>query len=219
MDIIKISLTLVYSAAIILTLIGYWKRERTMRIIGKTLLMPLLAVIYAVFSRQPSIFILSALFFGWIGDVILLGDRNINSIGGLISFAVGHICYCLGMIHSVQGCHPAGYLSVLYILVTVFICWKAAVSHCSGKFRPLGIIYSVFLSSTGASVLYLLFSSGFALPYLICFTGAAMFVVSDCILTREIFLKRTDHGGFAVMLTYIIAQSSLIAGFILRGGI
>ncbi len=219
MDKIKISLTLVYSAAIILTLIGYWKRERTMRIIGKMLLMPALAVIYAVFSEQPSVFILSALFFGWIGDVILLGDGDTNSIGGLVSFAVGHICYCLGMIHSVPGWLPARYLSVLYMLVTVFICWKAAISHCSGIFRPLGIIYSVFLSSTGASVLYLLFASGFALPYLICLMGAVMFVVSDCILTREIFLKRTDHGGFAVMLTYIIAQSYLIAGFILRGGI
>ena len=151
--------------------------------------------------------------------MILLGDRDINSIGGIIFFAMGHISYSLGMILSVREWLPAGYLSILYMLLTVFIAWKAAVSHCSGRFRPLGIIYSVFLSSTGAASLYLFFASGFALPYLICLIGSVFFVVSDCILSREIFLKRTDHGGFAVMLTYIIAQSYLIAGFILRGGI
>ena len=219
MDMTKTVLTVIYSITIILTLVGYWKRRSAMRIMGKTLLMPVLAVIYAAFSEHPNVFILAALFFGWAGDVILLGDRDINSIGGIIFFAMGHISYSLGMILSVREWLPAGYLSILYMLLTVFIAWKAAVSHCSGRFRPLGIIYSVFLSSTGAASLYLFFDSGFALPYLICLIGSVFFVVSDCILSREIFLKRTDHGGFAVMLTYIIAQSYLIAGFILRGGI
>ena len=40
-------------------------------------------------------------------------------------------------------------------------------------------------------------------------------MVSDTILTGQQYRKETKHGNFYVMLTYIIAQSLLVLGFVL----
>ena len=43
-------------------------------------------------------------------------------------------------------------------------------------------------------------------------------MLSDTILTGNQYRKELKHGNFYVMLTYILAQSLLILGFVLNGG-
>lgn len=56
------------------------------------------------------------------------------------------------------------------------------------------------------------------MPYLVAFVGGLFFMLSDTILTGNQYRKELKHGNFYVMLTYILAQSLLILGFVLNGG-
>ena len=67
------------------------------------------------------------------------------------------------------------------------------------------------------SALYLLLVTQ-KMPYLVAFVGGLFFMLSDTILTGNQYRKELKHGNFYVMLTYILAQSLLILGFVLNGG-
>ena len=89
---------------------------------------------------------------------------------------------------------------------------------CAPKsLRKPGVVYAFLLSWTCLSALYLLLVEQKA-GYLVAFVGGLFFMLSDTILTGQQYRKETRHGNFYVMLTYIIAQSLLIIGFVLTGG-
>lgn len=209
----------VYVPIVGMTLYAYAKRHKVLRCIFKTLLLPSLMGLYLLAAERPSIWILLALGFGWLGDVFLLGRYHANFIGGIIAFAFGHICYIVGMLSTRPGVHLIAALSVAWIALWLIGVRRFLIPYAPKKLKLPGLCYAALLAGTCGTALYLACLSGFTAAYMLCFFGGLLFMVSDALLAYDKFGKKTRLGGFFVMATYIMAQTALTAGFILHGGI
>ncbi len=209
----------VYVPIVGMTLYAYAKRHKMLRCIFKTLLLPSLIGLYLLAAEQPNIWILLALGFGWLGDEFLLGRYHANFIGGILAFALGHICYIVGMLSTRPGVHLIAALSVAWIVIWLIGVRRFLIPYAPKNLKLLGLCYAALLAGTCGTALYLACLSGFTAAYVLCFFGGLLFMVSDALLAYDKFGKKTRLGGFFVMATYILAQTALTAGFILHGGI
>lgn len=206
------------SVASVIHLIACYRRFPKTRRATKVLLMPLLFALYAVSVSEVRLLVAAALLFGWIGDIFLIFQKSrILMLCGVCSFALGHIFYIGAMLSD----HPQ--FSVL-ILIPIALCivWmtfvaKKLVPYAPRALKKPGFLYALLLSGTCLSALYVLLTTQ-KIAYLIAFIGGLFFMLSDTILTGQAYRKETRHGGFYVMLTYIIAQGLLILGLALSGG-
>ena len=61
--------------------------------------MPLLLLFYITFGKNPNLFVMAALIFGFLGDVFLLPEnKNWCFLAGILSFMLGHIFYITSFI-------------------------------------------------------------------------------------------------------------------------
>ena len=219
MDPIILYIAFVYIPVICWTLAAYAKQNRILRYIFKSLYMPSLIALYLLAAPKPHILIIFAMIFGWIGDVFLLGRHHWNLFGGVTSFALGHICYIGGMLSTRPGLHLTAIISVAWIAVCLILVRHFVIPHAPKYLRIPAVCYTMLLSGTSATALYLTFASQFNAAYMLCAFGGFMFMLSDGLLAYNMFGKRTVLGQFFVMVTYILAQTALAIGFILHGGI
>ena len=202
----------------VLHLAACYRRMPKIRTVTKTLLMPLLGALYCVSAKEISPLVVTALAFGWLGDVFLLfKGSKLGMLLGIASFALGHVFYIGAML----SCYPSPHVLMLVPLalcaVWLVFVYKKLIPYAPKSLRKPGFLYALLLSWTGLSALYLLLVTQ-KLPYLVAFIGGLFFMLSDTILTGNQYRKELKHGNFYVMLTYILAQSLLILGFVLNGG-
>ncbi|NNM54342.1 MAG: lysoplasmalogenase [Spirochaetales bacterium] len=179
----------------------------------KPLLMPLL-ILYYVFSANPSNgWVVGALVFGFLGDVFLLGQKEIFFKAGVIAFLLGNVCYAVAFWKVSGGLTQplllwllvpysvAGgilmlwlwrYLGVqkipvlIYLLVIFVMSWTSWFSVVAGS-RPTAVIGVV---------------------------GSLLFIFSDVLLTVKVFVKPQKTVQALVMLLYGLAQVSLMGSFL-----
>ncbi|MEV7191938.1 lysoplasmalogenase [Streptomyces sp. NPDC093510] len=169
----------------------------------KPLLMPLLAA-YVATRRGPRLLI-AALLFGWGGDTFLLFDAEPAFLAGMGSFAAGHVCYLV--LFKRYGAGPprargAGLVAAytLALAVTVALLWPDLPADMRGPVAG----YSLLLTAMafGATTLGVTAAA-----------GGALFLLSDTLIATGVAdwpqLPRPD---FAIMLTYVAAQTLLTKG-------
>src|SRR5262245_61343937 len=80
---------------LLVELVGIQMNNETIQFICKPLLMPVL--IFYFLSQAKNKWIVGALLFSWIGDVLLMFQENNSSffLFGLVSFLLAHICYII----------------------------------------------------------------------------------------------------------------------------
>ncbi len=182
------------------------------------MLMPLLCAVYLAAAPEPMLLVIAALVFGWIGDVFLmLKGKSIFMLCGICSFALGHVFYIGAILSQSAHLHVLILIPVALCAVWLSFVYKKLLPYAPKSLRKPGFLYALLLSGTCLSALYLLLITQ-KLPFLIAFIGGLFFMLSDTVLTGQQYRKETKHGNYYVMLTYIIAQSLLILGFILLGG-
>ncbi len=202
----------------VIHLIACYRRYPKTRSVTKVLLMPLLFALYAVSVPEIRLLVAAALLFGWIGDVFLLFRKSrILMLCGVCAFGLGHIFYIGAMLAEQQQISALILIPIaLCILWMTFVC-KKLIPFAPRTLKKPGFLYALLLSGTCLSALYALLATQKP-AYLIAFIGGLFFMLSDTILTGQAYRKETRHGGFYVMLTYIIAQCLLILGLALTGG-
>ena len=218
MDPIILYTAFIYFPVVCVMLTAYAKQNRILRYIFKSLYMPSLIVLYLLAAPKPNVLIILAMVFGWIGDVFLLGRHHWNVLGGITSFGLGHICYIAGMLSTRPGLHLTAIISVAWIALCLVLVRHFLIPHAPKRLMIPAICYATLLSGTSAVALYLSFVS-FNAAYLLAAFGGLMFMLSDGLLAYNMFGKKTVLGNFFVMVTYVLAQTALAAGFILHGGI
>ncbi len=179
----------------------------------KLWLMPLLLI--AVFTKRTEIklyqLIVSALFFSWVGDVLL--QMKGMFIPGLLSFLLAHIFYIVYFIkiqHQKKGIlqlQPLIGIPVLvYILIFLFLIYPFL--------DALKIPVTVYGITIGTMLLMAIntkrklnddASSLF-------FNGALQFVISDSLLAVNLFAYNSVVLSLCVMLTYASAQWLIVRG-------
>lgn len=179
----------------------------------KPFIIPLLSI--SVFLSGKLKFkplLISALFFSWIGDVVLLFANQgvIYFIIGLVSFLIAHLFYIV-LFSKLQKVTTIKYkrfipLVLLYLFGFLSFLWE----KLGGMKIPV-IIYALVISTMLLVAIkgYFTWNSKSGKLLLI---GAVFFVLSDSILAINKFYVPIYLSSFWIMSTYITAQFLIVKG-------
>lgn len=207
-----------FIACLIAELLLTYTGNETMRYITKPLLMPLLCVYFLASVKNTAGFnrsIIAALFFSWVGDILLMFDSrsSLFFILGLSSFLIAHIFYIF-FFHAVriaEAIKPKGFL-----LIPVVVYYAVLVSILSPGLGDMKLpvrVYGVVICFMLMLALHMFFIKN-KKAGLLMVSGAFLFVISDSILAVNKFYISFSEAGVLVMLTYGIAQLLIVEGAI-----
>lgn len=217
-------LLILYAIALILTIIGGVTQNIELEYISKPLLMPLLgAWLWANVgqSRLRNI-ILIALFFSWLGDVLLmLQHKEANLfIFGLIAFLLAHLAYIIGFSYTNRPRrkgylreHPWLLLPFAAYALCLFYPMRQALSE-QGLTIPVLIYAAVLCGMAAAAANRYLKVNYNSFSYV--FVGAILFVLSDSIIGLNKFYHAIPWASFWIMLAYGAAQYFIVWGIYLQ---
>ena len=183
----------------------------------KVFLMPaLIAAVYFHPYFTSKKFLLGALIFCWIGDVVLM-FQSMNPlffIGGLIAFLIGHIIYIIlfnkekrQVLNKNSTFLRVGSLSIMvYFIVMLSI----LLPHL-GTMRLPVTVYALTISLMlwTAIIGYTEWESP-ANAWIL--RGAILFIMSDSILAFNKFYQPIWLASFFIMVTYLAAQYAIVVG-------
>jgi len=198
--------------AVVFALTDWWAvvaERMTVRYVAKPA--TLAALIGVAATLDPSVspavraWMVVGLVFSLGGDVFLMLDEK-WFVAGLASFLLGHVSYIVAM----QIAHGS-WVALLVGLVVValgvgligrrVVAGVAAGDHADMKLPVVGYLTVISVMVISAF--------GTAAPWAI--VGALLFYASDATLAWNRFLTPLKHGNLAVMVTYHLAQASLVA--------
>lgn len=173
--------------------------------------MPLLALWYLFSAAKASPLIAVALSCGCLGDIFLLwAEKRAQFFAGLAFFSLGHICYILFLLARM----PPPPLWLALVLVAAYgagaaFTYKGLRPVLPRTVRPVAAGYMLLLCFMSALTAVYAFGGRGMLPL----AGSLLFLLSDTILSNEVFKAETRYGNFLVMFTYLAAQLLLALGF------
>ena len=173
-----------------------------------------LAAVFA-FPDQPLIYI--GAFLGMLGDWCVLRRKTFNI--GVVAFFLGHLAYifeCLFMIvgeGNIRWFHHVIFiLTYVVVALAMFAFTNKSKTHTtlnkiaqSFYFAILAVYIPVFSFAIAQVGSYMFLS----------LIGSIIFIVSDSILVVTHFGLKFKRYDFYIMLTYLIAEFLIIAGFVL----
>jgi len=191
-------------------------RIEKLKVLTKPLLVPLIILFYLTNAVHINWFIVSALFFGFLGDVSLLwGSKKMFFVIGLLAFLVGHLFYTLVFLQSIQ------YFAVVpiwfFIFLIPYILYGYAIlrilrPNLNEMIVPVVIYMCVLLMMSFTSTCRVW--NGFTLQFILPFIGSLFFIVSDSALAYNSFNEPQKNYETLIMFTYILAQVLIVAGFL-----
>jgi len=206
---------LVFLIAVVIQLLAQVYSWETLSMLSKPVLMPSLAA-YFYFSigvkDKLVIVIILALFFSWLGDVLLMFQNNngLYFIFGLISFLIAHILYILTFrktSHNFQArtfTYATGFLLVVYGVLLLMLLWPGL-----GELKIPVTVYTVVIMTMGFTAL---FRKAIGSSHVLI--GAMLFIASDSLLAINKFDSPLFGARLLIMATYILAQYFIVAGMI-----
>ncbi len=193
------------------------KQDKKMRNMTKPFILLALLGFYVLAARVPSTFIILALIFSWLGDVLLMPKGVKWFTAGGIAFMISHVFFILGYLKDVNF---AAIPVWLVILLAVF--FVSVVTYIFSKLKPhlpKALFYPMFLYLliNGAMNCFAIFR-WVSVPSAATLTtaiGAALFFISDSSLFFVRFNKDSRlKTHFLVMLTYSIGELLIVLGLL-----
>ena len=159
--------------------------------------------------------ILLALFFSWVGDILLMfqSANQLFFLLGLSSFLLAHIFYII-FFQSIRAREKNS--PKLWLLLIVLVYYTALISFLSPHLRDMKlpvIIYGAVISLMLSLAMDMLFIQDKRAGRLMM-VGALLFVLSDSVLAINQFYQSFPLAGVIIMLTYGLAQLFIIEGAI-----
>jgi uncharacterized membrane protein YhhN len=208
------TLLVAFVIALGLDIVGILTDVTVLEIIGKCSLMPLLGALLIAFEKRltPRLSpMLVALFFSWIGDILLLKDDgavNAFFLAGMAAFFIAHITYVVAFVPLCTSVVRALVMLVLYAVIGVLM--KVLLSQSLTLSLSLAIgVYIVaveFMASAASGLNWL------------GLLGGALFAISDATLAAREFLHPSWFPSdnvvrVVVIVTYAAAQLLLVMAF------
>ncbi len=212
----------VFVVNVLMHIFAIAKQKEGLQRVTKVLLMPLLALCFFLLWRctgdEPvPWFVIVALLFGCVGDACMIDPHHPVAFPlGLAAFSVGHVFYILQMLMITAA--PEPWLIVLLIVVYgagVVMTLKKLMPYLPKKLWGGCLLYMILLSTLSAMAATGMLTD-LSLGTACIFVGTLLFLLSDIILSFEIFKGETKNGNLRVMITYIAAQILIAAGFYFR---
>ncbi len=192
---------------------SYWPK-----MILKPLLLPVLITMFATQVNQSSPlkkWVLLALSFSWLGDVLLMfEEKNANFfLFGLAAFLMAHVFYII-FFHLLKKENRLPSKWLLLFLVAIY--YYVLISVLSPKLGDMKLpvrIYGLVISFMLVLAAHMLFLQNKKAGKWFA-TGALLFVISDSVLAINKFYQPIPAAGIWIMLTYGLAQLLITAGAI-----
>ena len=191
------------------------KKDKKLRAQSKVFLLLLLLGWYLLAARTVSVLMVLALFFSWLGDVLLIPDGKKWFVAGGVAFMVSHLFFVLFYSRNVDFSAIPGWAvaaaAIVYIAVTLLV-FKGLRPHLpKALFYPM-LAYLLINGTMNCFALYQLLSLPCAAT-VIAYIGAVLFFCSDSCLFYTRFKKDTRFKThFAVMLTYLAGEFLIALG-------
>ena len=153
------------------------------------------------------LFLMLAMAFGTLGDILLIFNGQGFFLAGLLSFLVGHFYYFLTIDAKVVNSAPT--LSLRMLPLFVLMSFMLVASNFFEVKGFLGMCVSVYACAFAFCLYAAIIAAVDAKSgnYVWTIVGYVLFVISDTILATGAFTDiRIPKRGFLVMLTYILAQ-------------
>lgn len=179
------------------------------------LLIGLLISSLSLIRSQVLKWVIAALIFSWVGDILLmLESRNsIFFILGLISFLIAHTCY-IWFFQSVKKRERITTNGML--ILPVFIYYLALIillfPHLGSLKLPV-LIYGAVITTMLVLALHMRLMT-FKPAGTNMMTGAILFIISDSVLAINKFYQSFEGAGIVIILTYAFAQLLIVLGVI-----
>ncbi len=159
--------------------------------------------------------VMAALAFSWIGDVLLLFQPRdeLFFLLGLSAFLIAHIFYIVFFHHVRIKENVKGNVWLLLIVGVYYVALITLLSPYLGDMKLPVRIYGVVISFMLMLAMHMLYIKNRKAGQLMA-SGAALFVISDSILAINKFYQSFEIAGIMVMLTYAFAQLFIIEGAI-----
>ena len=185
----------------------------------KPFLIPFLFLaVYSCGDFPSKKFLLTALIFSWIGDVVLLfADKGeIYFIIGLISFLMSHIAYIILFSKQLRinsNRNKAVFWAGTTAIIVYLMVMLAVLLPRLGPLKIPVIVYAIVLSTMLLFAFkgYLKWNSPANIYILL---GAVIFVSSDSILAFNKFYETLKFSSLLIMSTYITAQYLIVVGIL-----
>jgi len=191
-----------------------------LELICKPLILLSLIGYYLASAEVRSFIFIRALFFSWVGDVLLIfaKEREIFFIAGLIAFLISHFLfiqvYQLQRNSNTQN-ELLGTQKVRYALPIILVSTGLVVVlyDSLGNLRIPVMMYALVLC---VMVMTALFRYGRtnSQSFWMVFVGALLFLTSDSLLALNKFLNPIAGAGIMIMLTYVAAQYFIVEGIL-----
>ncbi|MGZ8539384.1 MAG: lysoplasmalogenase [Chitinophagaceae bacterium] len=159
--------------------------------------------------------IIAALLFSWLGDVLLMlqGDDPLFFLLGLSAFLLAHIFYIL-LFHFIrikENIKSRWYF--VLIVVVYYTLLIALLSPWLGDMKLPVRIYGIVISFMLMLALHMWFIKNKKAGWWMM-AGALLFVISDSVLAINKFYQSFEMAGILIMLTYGLAQYFITEGAI-----
>lgn len=198
----------------IIDVYGVITNKRELVLIFKPLVVTSLAILYLVSVKKANFWYVSALFFCFWGDVLLMfGDEFF--VLGLVSFLIGHILY----IKIVSGFLKKQSLQKIVISAVPFILFFSGIvflinDNLGTMFLPV-IVYGVVISVFG-TVCLLNYLQEKTTANLWLLLGAIIFIASDSMIALNKFYQSNQLFSMSIIITYIVAQYLICKAIIVK---
>jgi uncharacterized membrane protein YhhN len=159
--------------------------------------------------------IVAALFFSWVGDVLLIFQDNdkLFFILGLSAFLIAHIFYIV-FFHQVRVRESVK--SNAWLLLPVVVYYAALITLLSPHLGDMKLpvrIYGIVISFMFMLAMHMIFiKNKIAGRWMM--TGALLFVISDSVLAVNKFYQPFQTADVLIILTYGLAQLFIVEGAI-----
>jgi uncharacterized membrane protein YhhN len=208
----------IYFSVFLLDLLAVASDWSGIRLFSKPLLVATLATWFFINSRTYSslrFYILIALFFSWLGDLLLLLEQKdaLYFIPGLASFLLAHIMYILFFLR-VRRAAPAKKSWNIFITAAVSIYSSLLFlflrPHLGDLKIPVGC-YAIVISLMLLCTIHA-FNKTDGIAGYWCIAGAVFFVISDSLLAAHKFYHPYAATAILIMFTYGLAQFAIAKG-------
>lgn len=194
--------------------------------ISKSLLMPVLAVVYLILgklreSHKLDLLIVLALIFSWFGDVFLIkGHQEPNFfMYGLGAFLVAHIFYIVSFYRDMRRTAKTSlivsrpHFGLPFLIVSFFFIYFLLPNLGSLKLPVIvytGVITTMVLAASNR------WEKVSSASFWLVMLGAMSFYSSDAMIAINKFYAPFEHQRLAIMCTYILGQWAIVEGILLR---
>jgi len=210
-----------FAADIALHIVFIVRGKDTPRCLTKALLTPLLAVsfllLWSALSTAPMPWlVLLGIIAGCAGDISLFDHHHRIGVPlGLVFFSAGHVLYLLQLLRLTPA--PAWWLIVAAVVVYgagAAVTYKKLLPYLPKLMRIPALLYMLMLCvlSAAAAIAAL---TVFHVGAFVLLAGTLAFLLSDTVLSFEMFRGETTCRHLKVMIPYIAAQILISAGFFL----